>query len=312
MPYFNSREVAAIALLSALWGVLNSIFAPIFFRMTGLPFLCDMVGFAVLILTVWWIRKPGAAFVVGIIATIVNFTFNPGGTHFLGFTAASIVFDLIAYIIGYERSFKNPFYTTALMLPVSAVSAALAGFIIGAFFMAAPALAKWGGVIGWAGLHAIGGVIGGIVGIITVVALASRGIRQAEVKSRMTPPISKDLLGKAVRLHGHLGPFLVFGLKMSLRAEEILGEKPAKCVVETVNRKPYLCAVDGVKAVLGKEAVKVREGDGLAAEFSGANGAETTIRVKRSLVEKYAKVPWEKCEEYANEVMISGDNQLFE
>ncbi|MEM2937404.1 MAG: formylmethanofuran dehydrogenase subunit E family protein [Candidatus Bathyarchaeia archaeon] len=128
----------------------------------------------------------------------------------------------------------------------------------------------------------------------------------------MSLPISKDLLEKAVEIHGHLGPFLVLGLKMSLRAEEILGEKPAKCVVETVNRKPYLCAVDGVKAVLGKDSVIVREGDGLTAKFSGVNGAETIIRVKRSLVEKYAKVPWEKCEEYANEVMVSGDSQLFE
>jgi len=128
----------------------------------------------------------------------------------------------------------------------------------------------------------------------------------------MKTPINKELLEKAVRLHGHLGPFLVLGLKMSLRAEEILGEKPAKCVIETVNRKPYLCAVDGVKAVLGKAFVEVREGDGLAARFSGSNGGETTIRVKRSLVEEYSRVPWEKCEEYAEEVMRSSDSQLFE
>jgi riboflavin transporter FmnP len=182
MTYFNSREVAAVALLSALWGVLNSIFAPIFFSMTGLPLLCDLIGFTVLVLTVWWIRKPGAASAVGIIATVINFIFNPGGTHFLGFTAASIVFDLISYIIGYERSFKTQFATTASMLPVAIISAAVAGFIIGSFFMAGPALAKWGGVLGWAGLHAVGGLIGGFIGIMLVVALASRGIHRAEVK----------------------------------------------------------------------------------------------------------------------------------
>lgn len=128
----------------------------------------------------------------------------------------------------------------------------------------------------------------------------------------MTPSISRALLEKAVRLHGHLGPFLVLGLKMSLRAEEILGEKPSKCIVGTVNSKPYLCAVDGVKAVLGKAVIEVHEDDGLAAKFRGANGGETTIRVKKSLVEKYAKAPWEKCEEYAEEVIVSGDSQLFE
>ncbi len=184
MPYFKSREVAAIALLSALWGVLNSIFAPIFFRMTGLPLLCDLIGFTVLVLTVWWIRKLGAASAVGIIATVINFIFNPGGTHFLGFMAASIVFDAIAYTFGYERSFKDYSATAASMLPVSVVSAAVAGFIIGTFFMAGPALEKWGGVLGWAGLHAIGGFIGGVIGIILVTALASRGIHQAEVKKQ--------------------------------------------------------------------------------------------------------------------------------
>lgn len=128
----------------------------------------------------------------------------------------------------------------------------------------------------------------------------------------MTPPISEKLLEKAVRLHGHLGPFLVLGLKMSLRAEEILGEKPLNCVVGTVNRKPYLCAVDGVKAVLGEGVIEVHEDEGLAAKFSGAKGGEIIIRVKRSLVEKYAKVPWEKCEKYAKEVMICSESQLFE
>ncbi len=124
--------------------------------------------------------------------------------------------------------------------------------------------------------------------------------------------IDKELLEKAVRLHGHLGPFLVLGLKMSLRAKEILGEKPEGCKVETVNCKPYLCAVDGVKAVMESDAVTVREGEGLVVKFSGANGKEVVIRVKTALVKKYAEGPWEKCEEYAYEVIRSDDRQLFE
>jgi len=58
----------------------------------------------------------------------------------------------------------------------------VAGLIIGTFFMAAPALAKWGGVLGWAGLHAVGGVIGGGIGIALVISLATRGIQRMEVK----------------------------------------------------------------------------------------------------------------------------------
>ena len=180
MTYFDSREVAAIALFSALWGVLNSIFAPVVFRMFGLPILCDMIGFAILTLTVWWVRKFGAATAVGLIATVINFIFNPGGVHFLGFTAASIVFDITAKLIGYDRNFRNSLFTTASMLPVSVLSAAVAGLIIGSFFMATPALARWGGVLGWVGLHAVGGIIGGFIGIALVTGLAVRGVRRME------------------------------------------------------------------------------------------------------------------------------------
>jgi len=169
-------EVAAIALFSALWGVLNSIFAPIVFRMFGLPILCDMIGFAVLTLAVWRIRKFGVTTVIGVIATVINFIINPGGVHFLGFTVASIVFDTTAKLIGYDRCFKKPLSAAVSMLSNSVLSAAVAGIIIGTFFMAAPALAAWGGVLGWAGLHAVGGVIGGFIGIALVTSLAARGV----------------------------------------------------------------------------------------------------------------------------------------
>lgn len=57
MPYFKSRDVAAIAIGAALWGVLNSVFSPIVFNLTGLSILCDLIGFTILTVTAWWIRK---------------------------------------------------------------------------------------------------------------------------------------------------------------------------------------------------------------------------------------------------------------
>ncbi|MEM0314335.1 MAG: hypothetical protein QXQ41_07295 [Candidatus Bathyarchaeia archaeon] len=184
MQHFKSKDVASIAVFSALWGILNSTISPIFFRVTGLPLLCDLVGFSVLTLTVWWVRKIGAASFVGAIATIVNFVFNPGGFHFLGFTAASIVFDALTCLIGYRRIFKSTNFTVTYILAVSTASAAVAGLIIGTFFMAGPALAKWGGVLGWAGLHALGGFIGGIIGVTIVITLTARGIHSLEGERR--------------------------------------------------------------------------------------------------------------------------------
>jgi hypothetical protein len=176
VTYFSSRDVAAIAICGALWGVLNIIFAPMFFRATGMPFLCDLIGFAVLILGAWWIRKFGALTIVGLIATIINFALG-GGAQFLGFTAAAIFFDMSITIIGYARVFNKPANTAITMMIIATSSAAVAGTIIGVVFMAgAPLLTQWGGVVGWTGLHMIGGVIGGIIGITLVSALKKRRI----------------------------------------------------------------------------------------------------------------------------------------
>jgi formylmethanofuran dehydrogenase subunit E len=128
----------------------------------------------------------------------------------------------------------------------------------------------------------------------------------------MSATVSKELLEKAVRLHGHLGPFLILGLRMSLRAERILGRKPEKCVVETINSKPFLCVLDGIKVRIGSDAVTAREGKSLSARFSKADARDAVISVKKNLIEKYAKGPWEKNEEYAYEVVQSDDEQLFE
>ncbi len=176
MTYFNTRDVAAIAICAALWGVLNSIFAPVFFSMTHLPFFCDLIGFSMLTLAAWWVRKFGAITIVGAIATVINFIMVPNAVHFLGFTAAAIFFDLTISLVGFNKPFSKKAYTIASMMPISIISAALAGYIIGTFFMAAPALAPTGGVIGWAGLHAIGGVVGGAIGTSLVTGLNARRI----------------------------------------------------------------------------------------------------------------------------------------
>jgi hypothetical protein len=67
---------------------------------------------------------------------------------------------------------------------------------------------------------------------------------------------------------------------MGLRAKKILGRKPSGCEITTLSSKPYLCAVDGIKAVIGN-AVTIKEDDGLSARFS-AEGKEIVFRVKRS------------------------------
>jgi len=174
MAYLKTREVAAVALGAALWGVLNSIFSPMVFSLTGLPILCDLIGFSILSLAAWWIRKLGALTSLGLIATAINFAINPQAVIFLGFTVASAVFDLTSFFAGYEGRLKKPEVTVAVAIFASVLSAAVAGAIIGFFFMSGPALAIWGGVAGWAALHSIGGLFGGILGSVLVKMLVSR------------------------------------------------------------------------------------------------------------------------------------------
>jgi hypothetical protein len=179
--YLDSYNIATIALCASFWGILNSVFSPIFFRITGLPFLCDFTGFATLIIAAWWTRKFGIITAIGLVATAINFIFNPGGIHFLGFLASSFLFDSLISIIGYRNSNGGQIRLILTFIPISIISAAFAGYLIGLFFLPYQTMASWGGAIGWAGLHALGGVIGGIIGVSLVLALDSRKIQKSKI-----------------------------------------------------------------------------------------------------------------------------------
>jgi hypothetical protein len=124
----------------------------------------------------WWIRKFGALTIVGFVATVINFALG-GGVQFLGFTVAAIFFDIIISFIGHGRIFTRSINTVVSMMTIAILSAAIAGAIIGIVFMgSSPLLFQWGGVFGWVGLHMIGGIIGGFIGISLVSALNRRKI----------------------------------------------------------------------------------------------------------------------------------------
>lgn len=121
--------------------------------------------------------------------------------------------------------------------------------------------------------------------------------------------IQKEILDKAISLHGHLGPFLVLGLRMGLRAVSIIG-RASSCEVFAPIKKPYVCAVDGLKTIIG-DSIVLREGEGLSARFS--NGKDSiVIKVRENIVKKYAKTIWEECEENARLIMESSDEEIFE
>ncbi len=174
--YFQTRDLAGIVIFAALWGVLNVTISPTFFQIFHLPFACDLIGFSALILATWWTRKLGTATFVGLIALIINMMVRPTALHFFGFFAASIVFDLLTFFSGYKRIFRKRLAGAITLFAISVFSAAVAGLIIGSFFMPPQTLTSWGGIAGWAGLHAVGGIIGGAIGVTLMNALTVRGL----------------------------------------------------------------------------------------------------------------------------------------
>jgi hypothetical protein len=185
LVYFETRDLAGIAIFAALWGVLNVTVSPTFFQIFHLPFACDLIGFSALILALWWSRKIGTATFVGLIALIINMMVRPTALHFFGFFAASILFDILSFAIGYNRLFEKRFFGSVILFIISVLSAAFAGSIIGSFFMVPSALMQWGGILGWAGLHAVGGIIGGFIGITIMNALSTRGFTPRMNEERM-------------------------------------------------------------------------------------------------------------------------------
>jgi hypothetical protein len=174
---FNVKDLAAISLCAALWAILNVMIGPAFWNMTHLPILCDMIGISLLALVTWWTRKLGAASLTGMVATVLNLALSPSSIHFLGFTVASIVFDVTMRLLGYEMSLDKGIKGVSFILAASLLSTLVAGVIIGTFFMA-PAIISggYGGVVFFAILHGVGGLVGGILGIVFIRGLESRHV----------------------------------------------------------------------------------------------------------------------------------------
>ena len=165
----DTRSIATAAVFGALWGVINYLVAPYVFRLTRLPFFCDIIGLVSLLTAIWVARKPGTGTLVGLTATFITLILRPGAFYFFGFTAASVLVDVLTYIAGYRRVFDEK--PLALIPLLSLVTAAAAGLIIGAFFMHFKAIA---GVLTWTGLHAVGGLLGALVAIPVIKGLGRR------------------------------------------------------------------------------------------------------------------------------------------
>ena len=102
------------------------------------------------------------------------------------------------------------------------------------------------------------------------------------------------ILSRAERFHGHLGPFLVLGVRMGLIGVRELGAKGNKETLHvTAMLKqcvPFSCVVDGIqvatKCTIGNRKLRLRSSSGIAARFELQRGGRITISVNPTAFER--------------------------
>ena len=95
------------------------------------------------------------------------------------------------------------------------------------------------------------------------------------------------VIKRAADFHGHLGPFLVIGVRMGLIGIRELGAKrnEEKLHVTAMVKPsvPFSCVVDGIQmathCTIGNRKLRLRGSLNIAAKFELQNGGRVTVRV---------------------------------
>ena len=133
---------------------------------------------------------------------------------------------------------------------------------------------------------------------------------------------SDDLLHSAVSFHGHLGPFLVVGLRMGLAALRMLeasGWFDLRCSAKLSRSTPDSCVIDGIQfstgCTMGKYNIEVEEGEGIAADFTKVD-KKFSIVLRQEIFQEIRDIMDEKGEEQVigliNGLVEASDTDLFE
>ena len=134
---------------------------------------------------------------------------------------------------------------------------------------------------------------------------------------------ARALLDRAVDFHGHLGPFLILGMRMGIIARSMLrpqNQDGLSAVVFVESTPPASCTIDGIqvasKCTLGRGTIRVVEAsDRIAGEFQ-LEGQAYTITVRpqtlHQLFDRANTANAEVLIKMANDVMTASDEELFE
>jgi len=134
----------------------------------------------------------------------------------------------------------------------------------------------------------------------------------------------ESAIRKAVELHGHLGPFVVIGVRMGNLAKNIL-EPDAKdmsgflVTLTTPLAIPFSCAIDGIQATtrctIGNQKLRVQDSnERMFASFKCENRNQTlSVTVNPDLVKQLMKKISEgvSSEDLAQQIVAMPESHLF-
>ncbi len=126
--------------------------------------------------------------------------------------------------------------------------------------------------------------------------------------------VPDELVKGVVEFHGHLGPFLVLGLKAGLLANSLLGKDGFKtrAVVTTNPFPPNSCFVDGVQFVtgctMGKGNIKLRKGELVSVRFSKEDKT-LTLKLRKEILEYVSNISSEKASKQASLNLLNKSTQ---
>jgi formylmethanofuran dehydrogenase subunit E len=132
-----------------------------------------------------------------------------------------------------------------------------------------------------------------------------------------------SLIDKAKKLHGHLGPFLVIGVRMGAAAKKAFGISDKECTLLSAEAKvplfpPFSCLLDGIQTAttctVGNQRLAIEDAEGICVRFSKQGEGKTVkITLKPEITETLRKKHDENAltEKLASEIALIPETQLL-
>jgi len=133
-----------------------------------------------------------------------------------------------------------------------------------------------------------------------------------------------SLIKKAADLHGHLGPFLVVGVRMGSLAKRILNVNASECSKFRVSARlplstPFSCVIDGIQATtqctVGNQKLRIEKSKAtIVVYFEQQNLAKAlkicvNPEIVKELTNRYSEGA--SNEDLAREIASMPENELF-